>query len=120
MRTPVHLAIVAAIHLLPIGPVFAPDLLSRLYGIQPTDETLLVLMRHRALLLALVGILCIWATWSIPIRQAALLAAAINVFGFLGFYVLYGSPSGTLRTIAIGDLVAIPPLAFAAWTTLVR
>jgi len=51
---------------------------------------------------------------------AALLAAAINIAGFLGFYALYGNPAGALRTIAIADLVALPPLAFAAWTTLAR
>lgn len=73
---------------------------------------------HRALLLALVGLLCFWVTWAPPVRPVALLAAAINIFGFLGFYALYGNPAGALRTIAIGDLVALPPLAFAAWTTL--
>jgi hypothetical protein len=83
MWTVLALAVVGAIHLVPIAPVFAPD------------TTLLVMLRHRALL-----------------------AAAINIFGFLGFYALYGNPAGALRTIAIGDLVALPPLAFAAWTTL--
>lgn len=113
-------AVVGAIHLMPIAPVFVPDTLSRLYGIAPTDTTLLLLMRHRALLLALVGILCLWASWSAPARPAALLAAAINVVGFLGFYVLYGSPAGALRTIAIADLIALPPLVLAAWGTFAR
>ena len=49
-----------------------------------------------------------------------ILAAAINGVGFLGFYALYGNPAGALRTIAIADLVALPPLAFAAWMTIVR
>lgn len=117
---PLAFALVGIIHLLPIAPVFAPETLSRLYGIAPTDVTLLVLMRHRALLLALVGLLCLWASWSPSIRPAALLAAALNVVGFLGFYALYGSPTGALRTIAIADVVALPPLVFAAWMTFVR
>lgn len=117
---PMAFALVGIIHLLPIAPVFAPDTLSRLYGIAPTDITLLVLMRHRALLLALVGIPCLWASWSPSVRPAALLAAGINVVGFLGFYALYGSPAGALRTIAIADLVALPLLAFAAWMTFAR
>jgi hypothetical protein len=113
-------AVVGAIHLMPVAPVFVPETLSRLYGIAPSDSTLLVLMRHRALLLALVGILCLWASWAPGVRPAALLAAAINVVGFLGFYALYGNPAGALRTIAIADLIAVPPLAFAAWMTLAR
>ena len=113
-------AAVGVIHLLPIAPVFVPETLQRLYGIAPDDATLLVLMRHRALLLALVGLLCLWAIWSPSVRPAAMLAAAINIAGFLGFYALYGTPAGALRTIAIADLVALPPLAFAAWTTFSR
>ena len=120
MWTALAFAVVGAIHLMPVAPVFVPETLSRLYGIAPTDSTMLVLMRHRALLLALVGILCLWASWAPGVRPAALLAAAINVVGFLGFYALYGNPAGALRTIAIADLVALPPLAFAAWTTLAR
>ena len=120
MWTALAFAVVGAIHLMPVAPVFVPETLSRLYGIAPSDSTLLVLMRHRALLLALVGILCLWASWAPGVRPAALLAAAINVVGFLGFYALYGNPAGALRTIAITDLVALPPLAFAAWMTLVR
>jgi hypothetical protein len=120
MWTALAFAVVGAIHLMPIAPVFVPETLSRLYGIAPADSTLLVLIRHRALLLALVGILCLWASWMPSVRPAALLAAAINIAGFLGFYALYGNPAGALRTIAIADLIALPPLAFAAWTTLAR
>jgi hypothetical protein len=120
MWTALAFAVVGAIHLMPVAPVFVPETLSRLYGIAPTDSTMLVLMRHRALLLALVGILCLWASWAPGVRPAALLAAAINVVGFLGFYALYGNPAGALRTIAIADLIALPPLAFAAWMTLAR
>ena len=120
MWTALAFAVVGAIHLMPVAPVFVPETLSRLYGIAPTDSTMLVLMRHRALLLALVGILCLWASWAPGVRPAALRAAAINVVGVLGFYALYGNPAGALRTIAIADLVALPPLAFAAWMTLAR
>lgn len=117
---PLCFAVVGAIHLMPVAPVFVPETLQRLYGIAPGDTTMLVLMRHRALLLALVGILCLWASWWAPVRPAALLAAAINVVGFLAFYALYGSPAGSLRVIAIADLVALPFLAIAAWATLTR
>lgn len=117
---PLCFAVVGAIHLMPVAPVFVPEILQRLYGIAPGDTTLLVLLRHRALLLALVGILCLWAAWWVPVRPAALLAAAINIFGFFAFYGLYGSLAGALRIIAIGDLIALPFLAYAAWATLLR
>ena len=116
MWTALAFAVVGAIHLMPVAPVFAAgDAVAPLRH-RAADSTLLVLMRHRALLLALVGLLCLWASWWAPVRPAALLAAAINVVGFLGFYALYGNPAGALRTIAIADLIALPPLAYAAWT----
>jgi len=120
MWTALCFAVVGVIHLLPIAPVFAPDTLTRLYGVAPDDATQLLLLRHRALLLALVGALCVWAVWAPAIRPAALVAAGLNIAGFLAFYALYGAPSGPLRTIALADLVAIPPLAVAAWATLSR
>ena len=81
MWTALAFAVVGAIHLMPVAPVFVPETLSRLYGIAPTDSTLLVLMRHRALLLALVGVLCLWASWMPSVRPAALLAATSGIRG---------------------------------------
>ena len=113
-------AVVGVIHLLPVAPTVFPASLTRLYGIAPGDDALLVLLRHRAVLLALIGLLCLWAAWSAPVRPTAVLAAAVNIAAFLGFYALYGNPSGPLRTIALFDLIAIPPLAFAAWKSFAR
>ncbi len=120
MWTALCFAIVGIIHLLPIAPVFAPDTLTRLYGVAPDDATQLLLLRHRALLLALVGALCLWAVWVPAIRPAALVAAGLNIAGFLALYALYGGPPGPLRTIALADVVAMLPLAVAAWSTLSR
>jgi len=42
-------------------PEFLPETLSHLYGSAPSDSTMLMLMGHRAVSQALVGILCPWA-----------------------------------------------------------
>jgi hypothetical protein len=116
MWTAIAFIALAIVHLLPIAPMFAPEALTRLYGVSPADSTLLVLLRHRAVLLAIVGILCLWASVSETTRPAALAAATLNIASFLAFYALYASP-GPLRIIALVDLVAIAPLAIAAWGT---
>lgn len=120
MWTALAFLALAVVHLLPVAPVFAPEAIVRLYGVSATDSTPLVLLRHRAVLLALVGILCVWASLSAQVRPAALLAAAINIASFLAFYVVYANPPGPLRTVALVDLAALVPLAVAAWGTLVR
>ena len=49
---------VAAVNLVPGGVAFAPERAVDLYGIAPLEgDALLLLMRHRALLLAIVGVL---------------------------------------------------------------
>lgn len=120
MWTVLAFVALAVVHLLPAGPIFAPDALVRLYGVSPTDTVLLLLLRHRAVLLALVGLLCLAAAVIEPVRPAALSAAALNIGSFLAFYVLYANPPGALAMIALVDLVALVPLAVAAWGTLAR
>lgn len=106
----------AVVHLLPVGPVFDPRALVRLYGVAPQDAALAALLRHRAVLLTIISVLCLWAAFAPGPRPAALLAATINIAAFLVMYALYGAPAGPLRTIALVDTVAIAPVA-AAWAT---
>lgn len=120
MFTALAFVILAVVHLLPIAPAFAPGALIGLYGVAADDTSLLVLLRHRAVLLAIVAVLCAWAAVSPSARPAALVAAALNIVSFLAFYALYAGPPGPLRAIALVDAFALAPLAFAAWTTFVR
>ena len=52
MWTALAFGLMAVIHFLPIAPAFVPGTLTQLYGIAPGDDALLVLLRHRAVLLA--------------------------------------------------------------------
>jgi hypothetical protein len=120
MWTAIAFVALAVVHLLPAAPIFAPDALVRLYGVAPTDSTLILILRHRAVLLALVGALCLWAAVSESTRPAALVAASLNLASFLAFYLLHASFAGPLRTVALVDAVALIPLAVAAWGTFAR
>jgi len=102
------------IHAAPAAALFRPELLGRLYGIEPKGD-LGVLMLHRgALFLAIVAV-CLYAIIEPEARRAASIVAAISVLGFLGLYGRAGSPAGSLRKIAQADLVALPPLAWVTW-----
>lgn len=106
--------VLALIHATPAAAVFAPRLLERLYGIAPEGD-LGVLMTHRAALFLAILALCLYAVVAPGARRAASLAAAISVVGFLIVYARAGMPRGPLVGIAIGDLVALPPLALVSW-----
>jgi len=82
--------------------------------VAPQDAALAALLRHRAVLLTMISVLCLWAAFAPGPRRAGLLAATISIAAFLVIYALYGAPAGPLRTIALVDTLAIAPVA-AAW-----
>ena len=53
--TPILLALVAVVHLLPLIGVRGSEALERLSGVAITDPSLLVLMQHRAVLFGIIG-----------------------------------------------------------------
>ena len=57
------LILVGIIHLLPVVGVLSAERLSALYGLQISEPNLLILMRHRAVLFALLGVFLIVASF---------------------------------------------------------
>lgn len=107
----------AMIHAAPAAAAFSPAWLERLYGIDPAGD-LGVLLAHRGALFLGVALLCVYAAFAPTARRAASLMTGVSVVGFLILYARAGLAPGSLRAIAIGDLVALPPLIWAglqAW-----
>jgi len=96
------LLVVALIHLAPGVGVLSSARLRQLYGVAPQDPTLLLLMRHRAVLFAILGAGFFAAAFQPGLHGPALLAAAAALGSFL---TLAGR--GTTRTAHIRRLVAI-------------
>lgn len=107
-------AIVAIIHVVPAAVLFAPSLVGRLYAVEADGDVGLLLVHRGALFLAIVAV-CAYAIFVPEGRRAASIVAGISILGFLAIYAGAGLPGGSLRTIAIGDLVALPPLVFVLW-----
>lgn len=116
---PIAWLILAIAHFAPVLPLIAPESLLKLYGVAPAGDVGL-LLRHRALLFAIVCGLCVWAAFDAGARPAALASVGISVVGFLGLYAFAGFPMGPLRTIALVDAAVLPALAVAAWGVIVR
>ena len=105
--------VLALVHATPALALFAPSLLTRLYGVE-AGNPVYVLMHHRAALFLAVLVMCIWCAIDPTPRKLSVVAVCISMIGFLMLYWMNGSPVG-LRQIAIADLIGLPALAYVGW-----
>jgi len=104
------------VHVMPAAAAFSPRLRQRMYGVTE-DSTLAAILSHRGVLFLAVAVACGYAAFDPASRQLAAIVAAISVPGFLAIYAASGMPK-RLRSIALIDLIAVAPLAWAvadAW-----
>lgn len=105
--------VVAAVHAAPALAFFRPALLTRLYGLEP-ENSLFLLMHHRAALFLSVFVACVWCALDPVPRPLGVVVVAISIASFLLLYWRAGSPKA-LSTIARADMIGLPALAFAVW-----
>jgi hypothetical protein len=91
----------SVIHLIPALGAISVQRLRALYGIEPGDPVLVLLLRHRALLFGVLGVFFLGAVWVPGMRIGA---AAVALFSMLSFVLLAG---GEARTAAIGRVVRV-------------
>lgn len=105
------LFVVGIINLLPVIVFFDPSKTSKLYGIPLEGENLTVLMRHRGVLLAIVGIALIAAAFKTDFRVLAVSLALISKFAFI--FLTFTAPdySSEIKQVALIDVGAIILLA---------
>jgi hypothetical protein len=96
----------AAVNLAPVGGALSSDRLQAAYGVAFTDPNLVILMRHRAVLFAVVGGLLAVAAFHAPLRRAAYVAGFLSMLSFLLILVGVGGYNPELRRIAVVDAVA--------------
>lgn len=107
----------ALIHAAPALVFFAPGMVQRLYGADPSGD-LGVLLVHRGALFFAVLVAALMAMVDARSERLASVVAGISMIGFLVVYARAGMPAGPLRKIAITDAVGLLPLALVlvrAW-----
>lgn len=107
-------ALLALVHVPPALVLIIPALTQRLYNV-PADGEVGLLLVHRGALFAAIVAACLLALFDPAFRRAGTIIVAISVVGFLYVYWRGGMPAGSLRTIAIMDMIALAPLAFVAF-----
>jgi uncharacterized membrane protein YuzA (DUF378 family) len=88
------LVIAGIIHVLPLAGVAGSERLAALYGLDFSDPNLAILMRHRAVLIGLLGVLLIYAAFRPSQQPVAFVALAIAIIAVVD------------RPVGLGALVA--------------
>lgn len=107
------LILAGIIHIIPITGVVGAASLHSLYGVEISDDNLLLLMRHRAILFALLGGFLILAAFKPQFFVAAISAGLISTIAFL--VLAWTSPgyNAELTRVVLADIVAIAFLTVA-------
>ncbi len=108
------LIVVGIIHLLPLSGVLGAERLTALYGVAFAEPNLLVLMRHRAVLFGLLGVLLLLAAARPALQPYALASGFVSVASFVWLAWSAGGVNAALGRVVTVDLFAIACLVVAA------
>lgn len=111
---PAVLIVVAMIHALPVMGVLGAPRLAQLYGIDASDPSLELLLRHRAVLFGLLAGFLAYAAFRPEWRLAGLIAGMASVASFL---ILAQSAAGLtegVATVVRADWIALVLLGVGA------
>jgi hypothetical protein len=105
------LLLVAVLNLVPGIVALRPQRTEALYGIAIDGPALALAMRHRAVLLALVGVLLALAAHDDAWLEPALRVALVSKTSFLALFAATGPHGAPMRRVAIADVAALAALA---------
>jgi len=101
------LVFVGVINILPIIVFFDSTKAAKLYGVPVEGESLIILMRHRGVLLSLVGSVLIFAAFKSEFRIFAIVIALISKLAFIFLTFTASNYTPELRQVALIDVGAI-------------
>ena len=104
---------VGIVHLIALKAVLGGDWITGLYGVDPLDSNLELLIRHRAVLFGLLGTLLVISAFQPKLQIAAIAAGLISTFSFIALSWQTGQPNELISKVILVDWVAVVLLVVA-------
>ncbi|MBB3724952.1 phosphopantetheine adenylyltransferase [Nonomuraea dietziae] len=108
---------VGLLNVLPGLIALMPSKLATAYGVITDDPTSTLLLRHRAVMLALLGGALLVAAFLPALRIPVLIAAAVGKLSFIALVSASPDAHAKLTSVALADVMALVALAAAAILT---
>jgi len=102
------------INFLPLLGVLSAERLSKGYGVDIEEPNLVLLMRHRALMLGLIGGFMMVSAFRPVLQPSAFFLGFTSMIGFLVIAAQVGALNESLKKVVRADIVATAALAVAA------
>jgi len=107
------LVVIAIIHLMPLAGVLGGERLAALYGLSFDEPNLAILMRHRAVLFGMLGVLFLGAAVRPTLQPLAFVVAFVSIVSFLWLAWSTGGYNARVGRVVTADVVALVCLAIA-------
>jgi hypothetical protein len=108
------LVFVGLVNFLPILGVLGPERLRTLYGVAFEDANVVLLMRHRAVLLGLVGGFVIASGFLPSLRTPAFILGLASMLSFIALAWMEKGFTAEIQKVVVIDVVASVAFAVAA------
>lgn len=108
------LVIVGLVNFLPVLGVLGPERLRTLYGVAFEDSSLVILMRHRAVLFGLVGGFIMASGFLPSLRTSAFILGMTSMLSFVVLAWMESSFTAEIRKVVVIDVVGSVLFGLAA------
>lgn len=99
--------VAAIIHLMPLSGALGNERLTALYGLSFNEPNLAILMRHRAVLLGMLGVFFLVAAFRPTLQPLAFIAGFVSIVPFLWLVWSIGGYNTQVGRVFTADIVAL-------------
>jgi hypothetical protein len=103
----VALIVAGLIHFLPVTGVIGAERLTAMYAIPFADPNLLILMRHRAVMLGLLGGLVLYSVFRPGMQGTGIVIGTVSLASIVGLAWSIGGYNQPLSRVVMADSVAV-------------